>query len=355
MIEAGTHRIRKSFALACVLCLCRGYAEPTETFTQNGLDYLRRQQADDGSFGQPQPHLKTGLAVLAMVSVQTTLNPKDTEYLERATAFLIKTSETTGDLGDDMFRTESHSIALLAMICSHEFLKDAKLKEEAAQRISRGLKYLMRLQDRSSSSSSRGGWRMEGRKGRTNDRRASAWALLTSQTAALYGMEVPKANVERGVRYLLGSFKTDAESKDQIGGLSVDTLGLTVNLMSSMGGWALARFDGKPSMLKKNIIWLEKHPQAWKGPNYFYSTFFRLRALKFMDQPKLYTETKKRISNQLQDHQGSDGGLGFPPGNAQNTIAMGSVFTTAMGILIINVENSRLPGDEDYRVEPRFQ
>ena len=196
---------------------------------------------------------------------------------------------------------------------------------------------------------------MEGRKGRSNDRRSSAWALLTCQTAALYGMEVPKANIERGVRYLLGSFKADAERKDQIGGLSVDTLGLTVNLISSMGGWALVRFDGKASMLKKNVTWLEKHPQAWKGPNYFYSTFFRLRALKFMEAPELYAETGKRIFTQLKDHQESDGSVSFPPGNAQNTIAMGSVFTTAMSILILNADNSRLPCDEDYRVEPRFQ
>lgn len=355
MIEAGTPRIRISFVLACVMFLCHGHAGPQDTITRNGLDYLRLQQDEDGSFGQPQPHLKAGLAMLALVCVQTTLNPKDIEHLERATVYLIKTSAASGDLGDDMFRTESHSIALLAMLCSHEFLKDAKLKEESAQRISRGLKYLLRLQDRSSSSSSRGGWRMEGSKGRANDRRASAWALLTCQTAALYGMEVSKTNMEQGVRYLLGSFKADAESKDQIGGLSVDTLGLTVNLVSSMGGWALARFDGNASMLKKNILWLEKHPQAWKGPNYFYATFFRLRALKFMDEPELYAETKKRIMNQLQDHQSSDGSVSFPPGNAQNTIAMGSVFTTAMAVLILNVDNSRLPCDEDYRVEPRFQ
>ena len=246
-------------------------------------------------------------------------------------------------------------MALTALICAHEHLRDDELRADAAKRIRRAVRHLQRLQDRSSSSASRGGWRMEGQKGRANDRRASGWALLAYRTAGLYGIEIPDSNVERGMQFMLGAFKAQSDKPDQIGGFSVDTLGLTVDLISSMGGWVLSRFDGEAESRKKNLDWLARRPPAWSGPNYFYSAFFRTRTLKFEDgEGKLYTETRQRLVAQIADHQQSDGSVVFPPGNAQNTVLMGPVFSTAVAILIANVEESRLPFDEDYRLKPLF-
>ena len=47
------------------------------------------------------------------------------------------------------------------------------------------------------------------------------------------------ADVERGVRFVLGALKQTSEKDDQIGGLSVDTEGLAVASVSAMGGWLL--------------------------------------------------------------------------------------------------------------------
>lgn len=322
---------------------------------KNAAAFVKGRQAANGSFGQAQPHLQTGLAMLALLSLQGTPDAETAAIVARGADYLLKTSSSAGALGDDVFHTESHAVACTALICAVEHIADPELRAEAAKRSWRAIRYLQRLQDRSSSSSSHGGWRMEGRKGRVNDRRASGWALLGYAAMRDYGLEVPMPNLERAARFMLGSFKNKAPNPDQIGGFSVDREGLAVDLASAMGGWVMARFDGPPASRAKNLDWLRRHPPGWTGPNYFYAAFFRMRALKFQpDGAELYRDTTRRLLVQLADHQQADGSIGFPPGNARNTLTMGPVFSTAMAILILNAENSRLPFDEVYRPQPLF-
>ena len=111
----------------------------------------------------------------------------------------------------------------------------------------------------------------------------------------------------------------------------------------------------KPGWQKKNLAWLAKHPPAWTGPNYFYSSYFRLRALKFSDDATaLAHEQTRRIATQIADHQKADGSILVPPGNAQNTVSMGPVFSTALAILLLNTSESCLATDEDFRVGRDF-
>jgi hypothetical protein len=329
-------------------------ADPALTIA-NALGYLRTQQQEDGSFGHPQPHLRTGLVMLAVLSHTTTPAAADRVLLERGTEYLLKTGTTGGDLGDDQFATESHAIATLALLCAHEHLRDGDRRAAAATRIQRALTYTQRLQDRSSSSTSRGGWKLEGRKGRINDRRSSAWAMLLYYAAARYGMEIPQANIDRGMRFMMGAFKAESEHPEQLGGFSVDTSGLTVALISAMGGWLMHISEADEKHRALNLAWFDRHPPHWGGPNYFYTNFFRTRLLKAADRDSArYRDLQARLAAQLSDHQQADGSVGLPPGNAQNTVAMGSVFATAMAVLILNADDSRLVCDEVYTPRPLF-
>ena len=379
-------------AILSAVLPCRAASLPHErqraVLLDNALAFLRTQQNEDGSFGAVQPHLQTAVAILAFLSVESPPQEDDRQLIERAVAYLDKTSRPSGDLGDDLFRTESHAISATALMSGLEHVRDQELRTRAAKKLYRAIRLLQQLQDRSSSSASRGGWKMEGRKGSRNDRRASAWALLCYLAARKYGIEVRSANTERAVRFMLGAFKRQAKEADQIGGFSVDTEGLAVASISSMGGWVLARFDGREEDVRQNLAWLARHPIEWSGPNYFYTNFFRIRALKFSDPRReallgferqkrgsvslpgadgipgglqssdprgaQYRRAILRIFTQIKDHQLPSGSVSFPPGNAQNTVAMGPVFSTAMSVLIVNAERSRLVFDEDYRLWPRF-
>ncbi len=332
--------------------LCAKAASPTDAAMAAALKYLAAQQQPDGSFGGPQPHLKAAFAALAALSAGEQDTPK---LAGLAASYLVKDANASGFLGDEAFPIESHSVVLMALIGAHAGLPAAEARTEAGERIQRGLRHLLQLQDRSSAAASRGGWSMEAKPGRPNDRRATGWALLALRAARAHGLEVPQANFERATNYLLGSFKAQADNASQVGGFSVDNEGLTVEMMSALGGWVLATSPAKEDWRRMNLAWLTHHPPAWTGPNYFYAAFFRLRALKFSEaSAALADEQCQRLFTQIADHQKADGSILVPPGDAQNTASMGPVFTTALSILILNTAESRLAFDEDFRIPHSF-
>lgn len=319
----------------------------------NGAAFLRTRQADDGAFGTVQPHLQTALAALALLSLRPTPDSEDQARIARAVGYLVQSASLAGDLGDDEYATESHAIALTALLTALPTLTDPAQRQATAETAYKALRHLQRMQDRSSSAASRGGWKLEGQKGRDNDRRATAWALLACHTAQLYGIDVGQANLDRAGAFMLGALKTAPDQPDQQGGFSVDTEGLAVASISAMGGWLLARVRPDPAALRLTVAWLERNPPQWSGPNYFYTNFFRVRALKFGDPGgELYARQLRQLILQLKEHQQPSGAIDFPPGNAQNTVAMGPVFSTAMALLIANGHDSRLVLDEDWRVAP---
>ena len=322
---------------------------------QNALRYVRSQQTEQGRFGAVQPHLQTSLAVLAILSMADPPATADLDRIDRAVNYLLRMGAGSGDLGDVVFRVESHALATTALLCSISHIRDPALRKKAARTARRAVRVIQRWQDRSRSSASRGGWKMEGRKGTSNDRRASVWALLAYHTASLYGLGIKPAVVDRGAHFVLGSFKKTAPNPDPVGGLSVDTEGLAVASVSAMGGWLLQRVAPNRDWAAKNLAWLVRHPATWSGPNHFYTTFFRVRVLKFGDRSgEAFTRCMRRVYGHIRDHQQPDGSVTFPPGNAQNTITMGPTFSTSMAVLILNVANSRLVFDEDVRVRPLF-
>jgi len=364
-----------TLALVLLLSASLASAGDNDVAIAAALKYIRIQQNDDGGFGKTQPRLQTGMAMLAIASMGDSAGDDATRksdgiLLSKSAGFLVAGASISGDMGDDSFHTESHAIATVALLCCVERLPDANQRQTVGKEIARAILVLRQNQDRGSSSPAHGGWKMEGRAGSNNDRRASAWALYTLAAARQLGLDVRQADLERGGKYLLGSFKSGAKQAadhdsaeikpEDVGGLSVDETGLTVETISAMGGWALTRISPNTDRAKKNLAWLTRNPPAWTGPNYFYANFFRTRAMRMLDANAddagdgPFAITMRRISQQIKDHQLGDGSVSFPPGDAQNEVAMGGVFSTAMSVLILNAANSRLPVDEDYRVKPLF-
>ena len=345
------------FFLGCVSLAAGESVQPQELamVRDNALEFLRSQQDETGGFGVEQRQLQTALSTLALLCASATPTAADRARVEKAIACLVQEGSRNGDLGDDAFRTESHSLALVALLCAIPQVRDEALRQQVSKTVSRALRLSQRWQDRSSSSVARGGWKMEGRHGKTNDRRATAWALLGYRTADLYGLGVKTANRDRALDFLLGSFKRTADNPEQVGGLSVDAQGLAVASVSAMGGWHLQCWRAAGEEAKLNTQWLARHLPVWSGPNYFYTNFFHLRALRRADPGgREFNRALRAVFLQIREHQGKDGAVGFPPGNAQNTVAMGPVFSTALAVLILNVQDSRLVFDEDYRVPSLF-
>lgn len=357
------HHVFVAAAVFVVLLASSARAETSPTSDQaaeskvivdNALGFLRGEQAEDGGFGSDQPHLSTAVSMLAFLSSSARLLDADQDRVARAAAYLIRTASPNGDLGDNVFRTESHALATAALLAA-----GARMKSEAAARAlaagEAAVSHLQRLQDRGGAAGTRGGWKMEAGDGRENDRRATAWALWSLACARLYGFESKQADVDRAARFVAASIKERAEREDEIGGLSVDAEGLVVASTSAMGGWVLAKHRPASAQAKINLAWLARHPPQWTGPTYFHTSFFHLRALRLADAPgAVFADHHRRVFLQIREHQLGDGSVAFPPGEAQNLVAMGRVFSTAMSVLLLNTGDSRLVADEDYRAPAGF-
>ncbi|MCX5660295.1 MAG: hypothetical protein NTW19_11315 [Planctomycetota bacterium] len=320
----------------------------------NALNFLRSEQSPEGGFAAEQPHLATALGLLAFCSAGE-LNEEDQGRVAKAVDYLLRTASPNGDLGDNVFRTESHALATAALLAGGARVKDPALAARAAAAGEAAVRQLQRVQDRGGAVGTRGGWKMEAGEGRENDRRASTWALWSLASARLYGLETRKSDLDRASRFVAASIKETAERTDEIGGLSVDAEGLAVASASAMGGWVLATQRPGSAPAKLNLAWLTRHPPQWTGPTYFHTGFFHLRAVKLADASgKVFADHHRRVFLQLREHQFGDGSVSFPPGEAQNFVAMGRVFSTSMAILLIHAGDSRLVVDEDYRAALGF-
>lgn len=363
MTWPGKHRVGCVASLLITLLLAAQVRakppparDPAESrvIIDNALGYLRGEQEDDGGFGSDQPHLSTAVATLAFLSSSARLSPEDEQCVSRAAAYLVRTASPNGDLGDNIFRTESHALATAALLAAGARLKgDAAAQALAAAEAA--VSHLQRAQDRGGAAGTRGGWKMEAGDTRENDRRATAWALWAITSARLYGFDTRQSDLDRALRFLTASLKERAEREDEVGGLSVDTEGLVVASASAMGGWALAKYRFTTPQARLNLAWLTRHPPQWAGPTYFHTNFFHLRALRLSDSSgAVFADHHRRVLLQVREHQLGDGSVAFPPGEAQNLVAMGRVFSTAMSVLILNTGDNRLVADEDFRTPVGF-
>jgi len=95
--------------------------------------------------------------------------------------------------------------------------------------------------------------------------------------------------------------------------------------------------------------WLVRHPPNWYGPHFYPTHFFAVRALYRTRSPnggKAFNDYFQRVVRMLRERQAPDGSFPFPPGEGSPTVAMGPGYSTAMAILILNVDRGFLPVDQ---------
>jgi hypothetical protein len=154
----------------------------------------------------------------------------------------------------------------------------------------------------------------------------------------------------RAVDFAEASRKKGADGRpDERGGFSVDAQGLPVLSATAAGACVLAlyRFDDEAALAEARD-WLTRHPPRWYGPSFYESNFFAVRALyrtRALDQGDAFRQYFGRLTRMLKERQDADGSFPFPPGHAGPTLAMGEAYSTAMAILILNVDRGLAPMD----------
>ncbi len=320
-----------------------------------GLEYMRRSQNEDGSFGSVQRHLQTGLAILAFLSAGATPGGDPASPLPKAAAWIIENSGEDGFLGDSEYPMESHAVAALALSELVGQAGDAELDRKITLRAADAFEYSLRIQDKAVNPEFYGGWKAD-LKTKVNDRKVTAWFLLFLRSMELRGGKVPINAAKRALSFMEGSQKIPGPGKqyekEDVGGFSYDAAGLPIISITGAGIACMGLYDRPAKQRDLALDWLARNRPIWYGPNFYDAHFFASRG---------YLREKGRGGKQaeqaegffrgiweiLREHQNPDGSFQIPPGNAENTKVMGGTYATPMAILILDAERGLLP--LDYR------
>jgi|GEM_PF-1351061 len=313
-----------------------------------GLSYVASIQKN-GAVGECRQNTVTALFVLAClssgVSVDDSLHGPN---LRAAGDWLVGRSANHFFGGEEEPNTD-HAIAGLAVIEFVGRLPDDAGNRKLMEAATGILEQTLAMQEASANVEYTGGWRRSA-KTRANDRVLSAWYLLQLRAASLRGLRVPKSSIERAVDFISASQKVDPAKKEEFGGFSVDYQGLTVRHSSGAGLDAIALYGVEPQRLESAIGWFERHPPRWYGPQFFESNFFAIRGLyrgRALDHGVAFANQLGCVEKLIRERQEPDGSVPFPPGHGEPLIAMGKGYSTAMAILILNVDRGFLPVDQD--------
>ncbi|MDA0840029.1 MAG: hypothetical protein O3B01_06790 [Planctomycetota bacterium] len=319
-----------------------------------GLKYLDENQNSDGSWGNEQRNLQTSLTILAHLS--SGITPSHTERgpaLTKAFKWLFAHASEDGFAGDMEHPHMSHAVVGLMCASLMGMQTDAEENIETAVQADRILDFSLRIQNRANSPDYFGGW-TPNPKVKVNDRLVTAWQLCFLKTMEYAGRDISQRSKSRALNFLMASQKVPGETKqkfdkEDIGGFSYEVAGLPVVSTTSAGLAVMNLFKQSEAKCTLAAQWLRAHPPLWYGPNFFQTHFFGVRGAlhqaRLTNEPKVYDWYFRRLLNILKEQQNADGSFEIPPGNAENTKVMGSTYSTAMTVLILNADRELLPLD----------
>ena len=319
-----------------------------EEMTGRALQYLA-DQVKGGRLGDSRPKAVTALFILSALSAGVTPDEgKVGKAVTDAAKWLISQSAGAG-LGGTEEPHSDHALVALALQQLVGVCGNADFNRILYRKSLEALQYSLEIQDKGSQPEHTGGWTPNPQT-TVNDRMLTSWFLLQLHGAGLWQAKISRSNVRRASAFVLASQKgPDAPKEDERGGFSVGADGLAVRSSSAAGAFVLSLNGSDPDKLAAANAWLKRHPPRWYGPDFFNTNFFAGRALwrgRQADGGATYNKYFSKLTRLLRERQQSNGSFPFPPGHGGPIVAMGPAYSTAMAILILNLDRGRLPLDQ---------
>lgn len=304
----------------------------------------------DGAAGDARKTTVTAAFVLACLS--SGYLPSDPEHGQAVRAgydWILKNS-STALLGGREEPNADHAIAFLMLAELLGTPADDAERLRLHKRCGLAANYSLKLQNKGVGADYYGGWQRNDQT-RVNDRILTTWYLLALRSAGLRGLPAPKGSISRAVEFVSASQKPgNAAKAEERGGFSIDASGLPVRSATAAGLCALTMFDAdNDKAIGGACEWLSRHPPRWHGPNFFESNFLAVRGLyraRHLDGGQKFRAYFSRLARILKERQNADGSFPFPPGHGGPILAMGQGYSTAMAILILNVDRGTMPMDK---------
>jgi hypothetical protein len=325
-----------------------GAAEPAKPSRaeaiERGLKFLQHAQQADGSWsvrGPADRHGVTALCVLAFLSAGH--GPGRGPYgdtVEKAVGWVSRSQRADGAFAvpGSSLEMYNHGIATL-MLAQVAAGMPAERRKGLKPALDRAVALILKAQ-RKGPGVSRGGWRYQVAPLNDGDLTNTTWQLLALRAARQAGCTVPDEAIDRGLEFV-------RRCDDPVTGGFRYMPSANVTLACTAGGLlSLALWDREgargPQALKAAAYLVRRLPR-WDESFFLYAAHDAAQAL-FLAGGNYWAVYRPKIYDILLARQRADGSWLSPP-----EAAYGPAYSTALAVLVLTVEEGRLPV---YRVPP---
>lgn len=313
-----------------------GGEDRAERAVRNGLDYLTKQQNEDGSFGQRYTAAMTGLVLLAYLGhCQTPESPRFGDSVVRAALFLIERGLendgliTNGSRGHH--EAYEHAIAIYALAELYTMTRESGREIPRLDAVlRRGVGIITDGQTRL------GGWPYL--RAEKDDMSVSGWNIQALKAAYNTGRRI--ANVERALdrattRYLpsiqdsKGAFKYNPDHQEGRASLTA----------AALLGMQLWKGVDTPEFERGFRFLVNHYSNPSPGDNY-YAPYYNTQVF-FLAGGKEWEDYNRVFAPRLLDAQNADGSWLGPSAREDNQI-----YQTCLAVLMLEVYYRYLPTTE---------
>ncbi|MEN9019744.1 MAG: hypothetical protein ABF370_04455 [Verrucomicrobiales bacterium] len=341
--------------------LAEGGGSPeTEAAVVKGLEWLKTQQASDGSWGGSSKSAMTGLALLAYLGhCETYDSPQYAETVRKAIFFLAELALNN----DGKITTREghawvyeHGIGTYAICEAYSLLRYGKRRfphiEQLKEAINMAVPIIIKGQNHD------GGWVYEyegsewykettGKQGATGngDTSVAGWHMQALKAATLTGLEFKdlKRTIRSGIKFLQGV-------QGPQGGFGYRNRGDRYSL-AGIGALAQQMLSGSSSSIRRAVKFILDHEVQIGAPDAcIYGWYYGAQAC-FQRGGRDWEKWNTMFRDQAVAHQSPDGSWPFEGGEgAASSMAAGAgdapVYRTSLFILMLEVYYRYLPATE---------
>jgi len=271
------------------------------------------------------------------------------EVLDRAMRHVQASMDAQGYVGSKENSMYVHAAGMLFALSYFGCCDEPDRERDLAEWCRKGLALIVESQRVAKRPGEQGGWRYTP-DSRESDLSVTSWQLLVLHAARQCGYRIDDAVFGAALRYVNSGFvENEGEAPDKAGGF-VYRPGVSRQAEPAVTGVAVflkGLLEDRPDeKVARSLAYLRTFTPAWGGEQYkgyfFFGTFYMVQGM-FQVGGEEWARFAPRIQRVLLDHQAGDGHWDLPEDNVPQSRLAGQAYATALGALILSVDNQYLP------------
>ncbi len=315
-----------------------GVTPQIELSIERGLNYLVKTQGDDGAWTAESgtyPVAMTALAGVALLSSGSTATRGPfSPSIRRAEGFLLGSSGENGLFATGWEERPMHGHAFTMMFLAQVLGQEESLerREEIQTALRKAVDLTIRAQ------SANGGWYYQPN-AYQDEGTLTVTMMQGLRSCRDAGIHVPKAVIDRGVKYIEVSTNDDGSVRYRIDSSQVRA---GVTCASVVALWSAGRYEDP--LLKRIVGYVDRYIQPMWGTYQQHATYvqYYLAQSKFLLGGSRWQKFYRDESALLLRSQRPDGSW-LTQEELRAGHGVGAVYSTSIGLIILQLPYNRLP------------